>query len=310
MGDTDGGSSTARRAPDPDTDRPRDRRSRARDRTSFGQDDSEDPGQRGLFGRLIGAFSPVEEAQARQEGAQVVALGLARLRRLRLEDVAVPRAEIVAVPVDIDRAGLVAAFRDSGFSRVPVYEETLDRPLGLLLLKDLALRYGFNGHHAFDLRPLLRPLIYAPPSMPAAKLLQRMQAERTHMALVIDEYGGVDGLVTIEDLLEQVVGEIEDEHDTDDERPWVREDEGAWLMQARAPLEEVEAELGVTLVPDESRDEIDTLGGVVAFIAGRVPARGEVIHHPEGFDFEIVDADPRRIKRLRVRFSEGAAGPS
>ncbi len=306
MGDTDGGSSTARRAPDPETDRSRDRRLSARDRDHFTRTEDQDQGQRGLFGRLIGAFSPAEEAAAGQEGAQVLALGLARLRRLRLEDVAVPKAEIVGVPVDIARADLLAAFRDSGFSRLPVYEETMDRPLGLLLLKDLALRYGFNGHHEFDLRPLLRPLIYAPPSMPAAKLLQRMQAERTHMALVIDEYGGVDGLVTIEDLLEQVVGEIEDEHDTDDERPWTREGPGAWLMQARAPLEEVEVELGVQLVADEARDEIDTLGGVVAVLAGRVPARGEVISHPEGVDFEVVDADPRRINRVRVRLGEGA----
>ncbi|MBK5927421.1 transporter associated domain-containing protein [Rhodobaculum claviforme] len=303
MGDTDGGSRAARSAPNPQTDSIDDNGSR--DRPGQTQThDRDDSAQRGLLGRLIGAFATPDEGEIdRREDAQILALGLARLRRLRLEDVAVPKAEIVAVPVDISRADLIASFRESGFSRVPVYDETLDRPLGLLLLKDLALRYGFNGHHDFDLRPLLRPLIYAPPSMPAAKLMQRMQAERTHMALVIDEYGGVDGLVTIEDLIEQVVGEIEDEHDTDDERPWLREDEGVWLMQARTPLEEVEAEIGVVLVEDDARAEVDTLGGLVAMLAGRVPARGEVIVHPDGVEFEIVDADPRRLNRVRLRLT-------
>ncbi len=288
MGDSEGGSSAARRAPDP-----------------------EDNGQRGLFGRLIGAFNPSDsEDEARARDSRVVALGLASLRRLRLEDVAVPKAEIVAVPVDIDRAELIATFRESGFSRLPVFEETLDRPLGLLLLKDLALKYGFNGHHDFDLRGLLRPLIYAPPSMPLAALLQRMQNERTHMALVIDEYGGVDGLVTIEDLIEQVVGEIDDEHDIAEEGYWTREKPGCWLVQARAPLEEFEEELGEQLVEGEDRDEIDTLGGLVFMLSGRVPARGEVIRHRGGVEFEVIEADPRRIKRLRVRRPEAVAAPS
>ena len=305
MGDTDGGSRAARRAQDPDIDRTDTSGAQARPSGWNGnRDPLNDATQRGLLGRLIGAFSsPDDEDAAGGEGAQIVALGLARLRRLRLEDVAVPKAEIVAVPVDIDRADLVATFRESGFSRVPVYDETLDRPLGLLLLKDLALRYGFNGHHEFDLRPLLRPLIYAPPSMPAAKLMQRMQAERTHMALVIDEYGGVDGLVTIEDLIEQVVGEIEDEHDTEDERPWTREEDGVWMMLARTPLADVETEIGIVLVEDDARAEVDTVGGLVAMLAGRVPARGEVIVHPDGVEFEIVDADPRRLNRLRLRLT-------
>ncbi|MGY6634509.1 MAG: transporter associated domain-containing protein [Alkalilacustris sp.] len=303
MGDTDGGSRAARRAQDPDTDRADTNGAQSRAPAWSGPpEQSSDSHQRGFLGRLMGAFSPPDEAEeTRGEGAQIVALGLARLRRMRLEDVAVPKAEIVAVPVDIGRDELIATFRESGLSRVPVYDETLDRPLGLLLLKDLALRYGFNGHHDFDLRPLLRPLIYAPPSMPAAKLMQRMQAERTHMALVIDEYGGVDGLVTIEDLIEQVVGEIEDEHDTDEERPWTREGDGVWMMQARTPLAEVEAEIDMVLVEEDARAEVDTLGGLVAMLAGRVPARGEVIPHPDGVEFEIVDADPRRLNRLRLR---------
>jgi magnesium and cobalt transporter len=278
MGDSDGGSGAAQRAQDP-----------------------EDIGNRGFIGRLFGAFSPNESDETAAPQPRTGVPGLAGLRRLTVEDVAIPRAEIVAVPVDIDRASLIATFRESGFSRLPVYDEALDRPLGLLLLKDLALRYGFNGHHAFDLRPLLRPLIYAPPSMPLAILLQKMQAERTHMALMIDEYGGVDGLVTIEDLIEQVVGDIDDEHDTEEEGHWTREKPGCWLMQARAKIEEVEAELGIALVDPDERDEIDTLGGLVSMMSGRVPARGEVIRHDSGVEFEVIDADPRRIKRLRVR---------
>ncbi|MCC6002518.1 MAG: HlyC/CorC family transporter [Pararhodobacter sp.] len=287
MSDSDGGSSAAQRAQDP-----------------------QDSGQRGLIGRIIDAFSPTDDADADATGVAVRALlpGLANLRRLRTEDVSIPKAEIVAVPVDIDRAGLIAAFRESGFSRLPVYEETLDRPLGLVLLKDLALRYGFNGaDHAIDLRGLLRPLIFAPPSMPAAVLLQKMQTERIHMALVIDEYGGVDGLVTIEDLIEQVVGEISDEHDTEEEGYWTRETPLCYLAQARTPLEEFERELGLSLVPEGEEDEFDTLGGLIFVLAGRVPGRGEVIRHENGVEFEVIEADMRRIKRLRVRLPRALA---
>lgn len=289
MGESEGGSTAARRAPDP-----------------------EEGGQRGLLGRLMGAFTPNEQEEAAAPvGERALALGLASLRRMRVEDVAIPKAEIVAVPADIDKDALIATLRRSGFSRLPVYEETLDQPLGLLLLKDLALKHGFNGNgHGFDLRALLRPLIYAPPSMPLATLLQKMQQERTHMALVIDEYGGVDGLVTIEDLIEQVVGDIDDEHDTEEEGLWHREKPGCWLVQSRAPLDEFEAELGVQLVPEDERDEIDTLGGLVFVLSGRVPARGEVIRHESGVEFEVIDADPRRIKRLRVRLPGAAAVPA
>lgn len=283
MADTDGGSTAAQRAQDPD-----------------------EGNQKGLFGRLIEAFQPPEEDEENEPAA--MRRVLQNLRRLRVEDVAIPKAEIVSVPVDIDRDALIALFRESGYSRVPVYEETLDHPLGLLLLKDLALEYGFNGHHEVELRPLLRPLIFVPPSMPLAVLLQKMQAERTHMALMIDEYGGVDGLVTIEDLIEQVVGEIEDEHDTDDEIHWTLEKPGSYLVLARTPLDAFEAEVGRELVTGADRDEIDTLGGLVFMLSGRVPARGEVITHDSGVVFEVIEADPRRIRRMRVRLPEAPAG--
>jgi magnesium and cobalt transporter len=151
------------------------------------------------------------------------------------------------------------------------------------------------------LRKLLRPLIYAPPSMPAAVLLQKMQRERVHMALVIDEYGGVDGLVTIEDLIETVIGEIEDEHDDVEAALWKEEKPGVIVAQATAPLDEIEAATGVKLRTAEDDSEIDTLGGLVFLRTGRVPSRGEIVPHETGAEFEVLDADPRRIKRLRLR---------
>ena len=203
-------------------------------------------------------------------------------------------------------------FRDSGFSRLPVYSETMDKPLGLLLLKDLVLRDGFDlgqrtDNEAVALDELVRPLLFVPPSMPLVVLLQKMQAERTHMALVIDEYGGVDGLVTIEDLLEQVVGQIDDEHDTEDDVLWSAEKPGIWLVQARAMLDDLKDAIGVDLRDDVGDEDVDTLGGLVFLLMGRVPARGEVIAHPAGHEIEVLEADPRRVKRLRVRLSGAAA---
>ncbi len=276
--------------------------------------DLEDGGQRGFFGRLLDVLSvgdPGQDGDAEDpERGRPAATGagLANLRKMRVEDVSVPKAEIVAVPEDIGRDALVQVFRESGFSRLPVYRGSLDHPLGLVLLKDLALKYGFgDAGGPFALKSLLRPVLYVPPSMPLSVLLQKMQADRAHMALVIDEYGGVDGLVTIEDLLEQVVGEIEDEHDTGEAGWWVKEKPGVWLAQARTPLDAFEAETGLTLAEDEDEEEVDTLGGLVFVLSGRVPARGEVIAHASGAEFEVVDADPRRIKRLRVRLPDAAA---
>ena len=236
--------------------------------------------------------------------------GMINLRRMRVEDVAIPKAEIVAVPATITREELVKVFRESGMTRLPVYQNTLDTPIGLVHLKDFALKHGFNGKTArFTLKGMLRPLLFVPPSMPIGVLLQKMQTERRHMALVIDEYGGVDGLATIEDLIEQVIGQIEDEHDVDEDALWTREKAGSWLVLAKAPLEEFEADTGVSLTDHEDVDEeeIDTLGGLVVMLSGRVPARGEVVEHPSGHEFEVIDADPRRIKRLRVRLAQPQA---
>lgn len=268
-------------------------------------------GKRGFFGRLMAAFAP-QKTTGDNNGAQTGLAapasdvrGMLNLRRMSLEDVAVPKAEIVAVPEDIKKDDLVQLFRKTGLTRIPVYKETLDTPVGLVHLKDFALKHGFNGTgKRFSLKKLLRPLLFAPPSMPIGVLLQKMQADRIHMALVIDEYGGVDGLVTLEDLIEQVIGEIEDEHDLEEDRFWIKEGPGCYLAQARTPLEEFEAETGLRLVDEEEEEEIDTLGGLVFLLSGHVPARGEVVVHPMGPEFEVVDADPRRIKRLRVRLPD------
>ena len=284
----------------------------------MGADEAEPP-QRGFFGRILSAFSSSNsDVSARSEQApasggqsgtvaQAALPGLGALRRLRVDDVAVPKVEIVAVPLDIGRDELVEVFREHGFSRVPVYKGTLDHPQGLVLLKDLALQHGFGAGGRFSLKRMLRPVLYAPPSMPIGVLLQKMQRERVHMALVIDEYGGVDGLVTIEDLIETVIGEIEDEHDEEEGALWKEEKPGVFVAMATAPLEEIETAIGLKLRHDEDDEEIDTLGGIVFLRTGRVPARGEIVPHESGAEFEVIDADPRRIKRLRIRLPEVVA---
>jgi magnesium and cobalt transporter len=280
-------------------------------RTEGQSEDVAEGQSRGFFSRIIEALSPSDNQQPADETHKPAIAtqmpGISNLRRMRVEDVAVPKADIVAAPVTLSFGELVAVFRESGNSRIPVYDGTLDSPLGMVNLKDFSLRYGFDGPPVdFDLRAILRPLLYVPPSMPLAVLLQKMQADRIHMALVIDEYGGTDGLVTIEDLLETVVGEIDDEHDVAEVSNFVQEKPGVWLVQATTPLEEFEAEIGMDLTAHDEIDpeEVDTLGGLVFMLSGHVPARGEIIQHPDGPEFEVIDADPRRIKRLRVRLTQ------
>ena len=267
----------------------------------------EDGARAGLMARLWAAFSPEPDA-ARPQGDQRVG-GLQALRGMRVEDVAIPKAEIEAVPAEITLPELVERFRRTANTRLPVFEGTLDTPIGMVHLKDIALAYGFEGgegREPFDLRENVRPLLYVPPSMPIAVLLAKMQADRTHMALVIDEYGGVDGLLTLEDLIEQVIGEIEDEHDIAEGHYWTEEKPGVYLAQSRAPLDEFEEAIGRSLTPPGAEEEPETLGGLVFVLTGRVPARGEVIPHPSGGEIEVVDADPRRIKRLRLRLDPSA----
>jgi len=294
MSDTDGSSSAARRA----------------------QDETDAADKPGLMDWLFGKPAPSDEAAPGAGNGSIGTNGhdftahsaIGSLGHLRLEDVAVPRAEIVSVPVDISLTDLVDIFRDSGLSRLPVFRDTLDTPLGLVHLKDLALKHGFAcDESVLDLATTLRPLIFAPPSMPIGVLLQKMQSERKHMALIIDEYGGVDGLVTIEDLIEQIVGEIEDEHDIEEAAYWQKAEDGSYTALAKAPLDEFEAETGVSLALEADDDEFDTLGGLVFMLAGHVPVRGEVVKHPGGAEFEVLDADPRRIKRLKVALPDQAS---
>ena len=262
---------------------------------------------RGLLGRLISVFAPADTPPPVSTVPAPVVHGMANLRRLRVEDVAIPKTEIVAVPLTIGKEELVEVFKREGFSRVPVYKGTLDHPQGLVLLKDLALQHGFAAGGRFSLKRLLRPILYVPPSMPLQVLLQKMQKDRVHMALVIDEYGGVDGLATIEDLIETVIGEIEDEHDEDEGALWKEESPGTFIVQSTAPLDDFEQAIGLSLRGGEEDEEIDTLGGLVFLRTGRVPPRGALVRLENGAEFEVIDRDPRRIKRLRLRLPQVVA---
>ena len=220
-------------------------------------------------------------------------------------DVMTPRADITAVELSTPLSALVAAFAESEHSRLPVYRETLDDPVGVAHIRDvfrlLARPSEARSSDGPVLARLKRPTLYVPASMLAADLLVRMQASRIHMAMVIDEFGGVDGVVTLEDVIEAVVGQIDDEHDLAAATQIVARAGGVFEADGRAPLDLLETALGKTLSDPELEEDIETAAGLVTALAGRVPQRGEVISHPAGLEFEITDADPRRVKRLRIR---------
>ena len=229
---------------------------------------------------------------------------------LRVSDVMTPRADILALEVSLPLLEVVRRFLESEHSRMPVYRETLDDPIGVVHIKDLMRQIApvegreplVDGAWAEPvLHRLRRDLLYVPASMRAADLLLRMRVARIHMALVIDEFGGTDGLVTLEDLVEAVVGEISDEHDEAAEPQIVSRPGGLLEADARVPLDDLEALLGHPLALPDPEEDIDTVAGLVVALAGRVPQRGEVIPHPDGVEFEVVEADPRRIRRLRIR---------
>ena len=231
---------------------------------------------------------------------RVLLSNILKLHDVTAEDVMVPRAEIVAADVDTSLDDLMALVADEAHSRIPLYREKLDDVIGFVHMKDLVAAIGKE----VQVDELIRDLLFAAPSIRVLDLLLEMRASRTHMAIVVDELGGVDGLVTIEDLVEEIVGEIQDEHD--EEGPQlVKQPGGSYVADARVRVEEFEERAGV-FASEEEREEIDTLGGVVASLVGRVPRRGEVISHPSGVEFEVEDADPRRIKRLRVRRTKPA----
>ena len=223
----------------------------------------------------------------------------------------VPRADIVAIETIATLTELTQAFKAAGHSRLPVYKETLDDPTGMVHIKDVMPYLMFDakgrGGKSYPNKKVIkyikRPVLFVPPSMLAQDLLKRMQVKRTHMAIVVDEYGGTDGLVTIEDLIEEIVGEIDDEHD--EQEPVVQIVTGAggksvWEADARITIEDFEEALGREFATDDEEEDVDTLGGLVFTLAGRVPERGEIIPHPDGLEFEVIDADARRVKRLRI----------
>ena len=218
--------------------------------------------------------------------------------RLDVADVMVPRADIVAIPADITLEHLISLICEQGHSRVPVYRGTLDDVEGMVHIRDVLTFWDRNSD--FEISSIIRSLLFVPPSMPIQELLLEMRATKIHLALVVDEYGGTDGLVTIEDLVEEIVGEIEDEHDRTIEPRLSMRADGLFDADARVPVPDLESKCGIDLLPDARDEEIDTLGGLVCELAGRVPLRGELIAHPSGMTFEVVDADPRRIRRLRV----------
>lgn len=220
---------------------------------------------------------------------------------LRVDDVMVPRADIVAIDAKATLNDILTECRKSSHSRMPIFRDTLDEPIGMVHIKDLLAWIGQEPHEEpFSLAKMCREVLFVPPSMPALDLLLKMQSSRRHLALVIDEYGGTDGLVSIEDLIEPIVGEIEDEHDVKEGPALKRLSDGNVAADARAHIEELEELLGMKLRDNTEEDEIETLGGLVFSLVGRVPQRGELIAHPVGIEFEVKDADPRRIKRLVV----------
>lgn len=269
-----------------------------------------------LFGKIFKRPEPDTEAKpskaSESAAAQKRMMSAAeRFHLLRLDDVMVPRADIVAIESAATLTELSAAFKAAGHSRLPVFKETLDDPVGMVHIKDVLpyLMLDAKGRHGKTypnkkvIQYIRRPVLFVPPSMLAQDLLRRMQARRTHMAIVVDEYGGTDGLVTIEDLIEPIVGDIEDEHDElESEVQIVTEKNGrsVWEADARIAIDDFEKALGRDFATDDEEGEVDTLGGLVFTMAGRVPERGEIIRHSSGLEFEVIDADPRRVKRLRI----------
>jgi CBS domain containing-hemolysin-like protein len=317
---TDSGEIAAKPAPEP-------RRSFVeRLRTALGLRREEGSLRADLEGALAEEHHVDGEATAFTREERALLRNILGLREVRVADVAVPRADIVAVEHGISLGDLLHVFQEAAHSRLPVYRETLDDPVGMIHIRDLVgyLTTGAprreDGHASEDISnaapdlgridlsaplshgKLIRRVLFVPPSMPVLDLLVQMQTTRIHMALVIDEYGGTDGLVSIEDLIETVVGDIEDEHD-ESVASVVKGSDG-WTASARASLDEVRTVLGNELalvVPEDVADEVDTIGGLVGALAGRVPARGELIRGPGNVEFEVLDADPRRVKRLRIR---------
>jgi CBS domain containing-hemolysin-like protein len=257
--------------------------------------------------------------------ARSMMLNLIAFSELRVDDVMVPRADIVAVSESATMRELLERFTEANHSRLPVYRDTLDDTSGMVHIKDVVRWMISKGAQRRkkpareESRPsalsltaqvlattvrqagIMRELLFVPPSMPASDLLVKMQASHIHMAIVVDEYGGTDGLVSIEDLVEEIVGDISDEHDIDEGQMIRDGGNGVYVADARVGIEELEELLGVDFLPDERDQDADTLGGLIFSMMGRVPVRGELIRHDSGIEFEIMESDPRRVKKIRIR---------
>ncbi|MEA3039369.1 MAG: hemolysin (HlyC) family protein [Sphingomonadales bacterium] len=241
----------------------------------------------------VGDLSPVERQMLRN---------LLHFGESRVADIAVPRSDIIAVPSDISFDALVTAFAEAGHSRLPVFEESLDSVVGMAHVKDVFALLVAGAEPPSDIATLLRKPLYVPESMGVLDLLARMRSERVHLAIVVDEFGGTEGLVTIEDVVEEIVGDIEDEHDEETPGLLIALEDGIWDADGRAELDEVaetiDARLGVV------EEDVDTLGGLATVLAGRVPRQGEIVHHPSGWRLEVTDRDARRVTRLRLHAPE------
>jgi len=232
------------------------------------------------------------------EDQRVLLANILKLRDKTVRDVMLPRIDIVGIAADTPLDQVVRLIQAEAHSRYPVYRESLDDVIGMVHIKDVLAYWGTSKK--FNLRDILRRVVFVAPTLPVLDMLLDMRRQRTHMALVVDEFGGTDGLLTIEDLVEEIVGEIEDEHDVAEPTALVRRADGTFDVNGRASIELLEQEIGEVLSDDERR-EIDTVGGLIFSLLGRIPERGEVVRHPAGVEFEVLDVDPRRIRRLRVR---------
>jgi CBS domain containing-hemolysin-like protein len=229
---------------------------------------------------------------------RLMLLNILKLGDTRVGDVMVPRADILGVDASASLDELIDVLREGFHSRVPVFKETLDDIIGFIHIKDVLEFWGGSGE--FVLSRAAREILFVPSSMRVVDLLLKMRLARVHIGIVVDEYGGTDGLVTIEDLVEEIVGEIEDEHEDARGPMFTVHPDGSIVADGRASVEELESRLGVDLLPDAREEDIESVGGLLVSLVGRVPMRGELISHPTGLEFEIMEADPRRVKQVRI----------
>ena len=255
---------------------------------------------RGLPADGSGDDAPAEQpAEPIVQDERTLIENVLRMKDLAAWDVMVPRVDIIAIDVETQFAELVRHMVEEGHSRLPVYKDDLDHIIGMVHVKDVL---GFvAAGRTTTVQKLLRKVLFVAPSTRVLDLLSQMRSQRVHMAFVVDEFGGIDGLITIEDVVEEIVGEIEDEHDQAEPAHVMERPDGSLIADARTPIEELEQLLDLKLLTPAAEEEVDTVGGLIFMLAGRVPSRGETIAHPAGFLFDVLDADQRRVRRLRVR---------